>query len=286
MTAQDLTPVGGQLARSENEQNEAAAFDRLAAVRDKTTLRTSAGTFSRYRSASAGQPMFQSYPDRMFLHIGRQFGRGKDPSRPLAGVKVLDLGAGDGAWSVILAEQGADVASIEIAPGQVELARQRMRIHDLVWDARVGSAYSLRKQFPPGTFDLIFAQAILHHLTKDLERVYEGMHYLLREGGQATITEPYSGSPRLRRLRERLSWIVPLDRESPDERPLSDEDLSSLSNFFPKYTVDRFDLLAKFARRILRSRYIENALFRFDQLVLRWRMLSRLAGGVFIAVQK
>jgi 2-polyprenyl-3-methyl-5-hydroxy-6-metoxy-1,4-benzoquinol methylase len=286
MTTHTLLPVGRPLALDHNERNEAEAFDRLAGQRDKTTLSMSASTFSRYRAATRGRPLFDSYPDRVFLHVGRHFGRGAESEPPLRGVRILDLGAGDGVWSVILAEQGAEVTSVEIAPGQVELARERMRIHGLAWDARIGSAYSLREQFAPGGFDVIFAQAVLHHLTQGLERVYDGMHYLLRPGGLATITEPYSGSPRLQRLRERLSWLVPVDRESPDERPLRDEDLAPLVRLFSSVFVERFDLLAKFARRIFRSSEMEKAVFHFDEMVLRSRRFSRLAGGIFVAVQK
>jgi SAM-dependent methyltransferase len=271
---------------SQNEQKEAAAFDRLAEQRERDSLRTSAGTFSRYRSAVLGRPIHHGYPDRAFLYIGRHLVRGDDPAKPLKGVRVFDLGAGDGIWSVILAEQGAVVTSLEISPRQVELARERMRLHNLTWDARVGSAYRLRDEFPPASFDLIFAEAILHHLTCDLERVYHGMHYLLREGGRATMTEPYCASPSLRRLRERLSWMVPLDRESPDERPLNDADLSPLRILFPDVTIDRYDLLARFARRIFRSARMERTLFRFDQAVLSRSTFRHLAGGVFIAARK
>jgi SAM-dependent methyltransferase len=161
-----------------------------------------------------------------------------------------------------------------------------MRTHDLVWDARIGSAYSLEDQFPPASCDLIFAQAILHHLTCDLERVYEGMHHLLRQGGLATMSEPYCASPRLRRIRERLSWIIPLDCESPDERPLNDADLMPLANLFPSVMVERYDLLARFARRVFRSAHMEKALFHFDRFVLQKKMFRNLAGGVFIAAQK
>ena len=37
---------------------------------------------------------------------------------------MLDLGAGDCVWSVILAEQGAGIVSVEISPKQFELARE------------------------------------------------------------------------------------------------------------------------------------------------------------------
>lgn len=286
MKAEALAPAGGAAALDQNERNEAEAFDRLASRRDRGSLRTSAETFERYRRAVQGRPVHHAYPDRAFVHIGRHVGLGHDPGKPLKGVRVLDLGAGDGVWSVIFAEQGADVTSIEISPRQVELARERMRLHGLAWDARVGSAYELREQFPPASFDLVFAEAVLHHLTWDLVRVCDGMHHLLRDGGHAVAIEPYCASPGLRRARERLSWLVPLDRESPDERPLHEADLVSLADRFGSVTLERFDLLAKIARRIFRSLSLERAAFRLDRRLLQNRMFRHLAGAVFIAARK
>ncbi len=272
-------------ALEQNERDEAAAFDRLADRLDRGTLKTSERTFARYRSAVAGRPIYHAYPDRAFHYIGRHYFHG-DHRRPLAGVKVLDLGAGDGVWSVILAEQGAEVTSIEISPRLVDRARERMRLNDLAWDARVASAYRLRDQFSAASFGLIYGRGILHHLTCDLQRVYDGMHHLLREGGHAAISEPYCASGRLRRLRERVSWIVPLNRESPDERPLDDADLSPLVTLFKEVTLERYDLLAKFGRRIFRSAATERALFRCDRYLLEKRAFRHLAGGVFIALRK
>jgi len=285
-TIADAAPSGVGSRLTYNERNEAAAFDRLAARRDGTMLRTSDWTFARYRSAVLGRPFYHAYPDLAFVYLGKHLLRGGDPSKPLRGLRVLDLGAGDGVWSVILSEQGARVASVEISPRQVEQARARMKNHDLAWDARIGSAFALAEQFPAASFDLIFAQAILHHLTWDLENVYDGMHGLLREGGHAIMMEPYCASPRLRRIRESLSWLVPFDRESPDERPLDDADLRLLLDRFPGAMVERYDLLAKPARRIVRSVALERALFRFDRAALRTRLFRSLAGGLFVAARK
>lgn len=274
-----------ELVLRENEQHEADAFNRIADRTDPARLRTSDWTFARYRRAVLGRPFFWAYPDLAFVRLGRCLGRGGDRNRPLKGLTVLDMGAGDGIWSVILAEQGARVTSVEISPNQVELARARMRIHGLQWEARVGSAYCLEEQFPAESFDLIFSQAILHHLTHDLPRVYHGMHALLRPGGHAIITEPYCGSPALRRLRERLSWLLPIDCESPDERPLTDADLAPLTGLF-EITADRFELFSRVVRRLWRRGGLENAVHRLDRALLRRRALGRLAGGIFITARK
>src|SRR5205085_53215 len=128
-------------------------------------------------------------------------------------------------FSLILAEQGAAVTSIDVAPGQVRLACRRMQLHGLTWDARIGSAYRLTEEFAPESFDLVFGYAVLHHLTLDLPRVYACIQQVLVPGGLGVMTEPYSGSRALRALRERCSWLIPLDRETSEERPLERRDL-------------------------------------------------------------
>lgn len=273
-------------ALSQVEQTEAAAFDRIADRLDRAYLRTSDWTFGRYRAAVLGRPLLYSYPDLVFVHLGKCFPGPKDPRRPLAGVRVLDLGAGDGVWSVILAEQGAEVTSIEISPKQVSLAHERMRIHGLSWEARIGSAFRLEEELPGRSFDLVFSQAILHHLTQDLPRVYQGMHALLRPGGHATMTEPYCGSARMRRIREKLAWLLPVDCESPDERPLQDEDLAPLPRLFARVEMDRFELLSRVARRLWRRGGLESALYRLDRAILARPACRHLAGGIFIAATK
>jgi 2-polyprenyl-3-methyl-5-hydroxy-6-metoxy-1,4-benzoquinol methylase len=168
---------------SSNERAEAEAFDRVAGKVDRNTLRTSEGTFLRYRRATVGNPLYPKHPDLMFSLMGRLFNSERKPQdKPLQGIRVLDLGAGDGSWSVILADQGAEVVSAEISPKQVALARERMSLVNLSWDARVGSAFQLRNDFPQNSFDLVFGQGVLHHLTQDLPRVWADSSQLLREG--------------------------------------------------------------------------------------------------------
>lgn len=180
--------------RSRNEQAEAEAFDRVARTVDRRALRTTEYTLRRYRSATLGNPIYQKHPDLKFTRIGELFESNRKPrDKPLQGIRVLDLGVGDGIWSVILAEQGAHVVSVEVSPRQVELARERMAVNNIFWDARVGSAFTLKIDLAPARFDLIFGQGVLHHLTFDLPRVYLDCSNLLEDGGYAIFVEPVIG---------------------------------------------------------------------------------------------
>jgi 2-polyprenyl-3-methyl-5-hydroxy-6-metoxy-1,4-benzoquinol methylase len=279
--------AGDRLIRlRQNEQDESQAFGRCAARVDKATLTPSSATLARYRSATLGRPVYRAFPDLAFAYIGHHYAGSCDPRKPLESVRVLDLGAGDGAWSVILADQGATVTSLDVAPKQVELAEERMRRSKLTWDARIGSAYRLRAVFQSASFDLVFGQAVLHHLTYDLERVYDGIAHVLREGGRVISTEPYADWPVLRRIREACGWAIPLNKESPDERPLNRRDLAPLWRFFDAVELIHFDVLARLARVVLRSHGAARALFPIDRRLLANRSLSGLGGSVFIAAQR
>ena len=160
-----------------------------------------------------------------------------------------------------------------------------MKIHNLVWNAQIGSAYQLRDQFGAGSFDLVFGQGILHHLTFDLQRVYTEVGYVTREGGFALFLEPYSGL-KYDRIREKLSWVIPLDKESPDERPLVSSDLAILQKVFKSVEIAYSDLFEKFARRIFKSRKIEGLTVAVDRVLMRIRTLRSFGGMIFIVIKK
>ncbi len=272
----------------ENETRERDAFDDLASATQAENLVTSDWTFDRYRSASNQAPLFNSYPDLLFAEIGREFRETVQSSiaRPLEGLSVLDLGAGDGAWSVILAEQGAELSSIEISPKQVELAKARMANHHLSWKALVGSAFRLNDEFEESSFDLVFGPAVLHHLTADLPAVFHGVHTVLRTGGIAVFTEPFMGVQWLRSLRLRLSGVFPLDAESPDERPLELEDIRPLLETFSDVRIVYRDLFEKAFRRFGAPRDVKQVAVSIDRKLLQFRMFERLATSVVLTARK
>ncbi len=92
---------------------------------------------------------------------------------PKAGERVLDLGCGEGALTVKLAEC-ASVVGVDASPAQVEAARARGL------DARVMDAAALAFD---REFDAVFSNAALHWV-KDLDAVFAGVHRALKPGGR------------------------------------------------------------------------------------------------------
>jgi trans-aconitate methyltransferase len=93
---------------------------------------------------------------------------------PRPGERVLDLGCGDGALTVVLRDLGCQVVGIDSSAAQVESARSRGL------DARVADARALTFD---GEFDAVFSNAVLHWI-QDPEPMFGGVRRALRPGGR------------------------------------------------------------------------------------------------------
>ncbi len=93
---------------------------------------------------------------------------------PVNGLRVLDLGCGDGALTERLARSGADVVAVDASESQAAAARARGL------DARVGDARRLDFE---DEFDAVFSNAALHWISPP-EAVVEGVARALRPGGR------------------------------------------------------------------------------------------------------
>jgi 2-polyprenyl-3-methyl-5-hydroxy-6-metoxy-1,4-benzoquinol methylase len=86
-------------------------------------------------------------------------------AQPLARCRVLEIGCGTGASTVALAEQGCDVAAVDVNQGNLLAAKERCRIYGLEAKFSCLNATDLHKHFQTGAFDLIIFFATLEHLT-------------------------------------------------------------------------------------------------------------------------
>lgn len=93
---------------------------------------------------------------------------------PAPGLRILDLGCGDGALTMKLVEAGGKVVAVDASGNMVEAARARGL------DARVMSGEAL--EFDQD-FDLVFSNAALHWML-DADAVIEGVNRALVPGGR------------------------------------------------------------------------------------------------------
>ncbi len=108
-------------------------------------------------------------------------------ARPLKGMRVLEIGCGTGSSTVALAEQGADVVTIDIAEPALEVARVRCRVHGVQADIVNANAQCL-VDFRP--VDAVFYFAALEHMNHaERMRSLSEAWAMLPPGGLLAIIE-------------------------------------------------------------------------------------------------
>ncbi|HET6573507.1 MAG TPA: class I SAM-dependent methyltransferase [Fimbriiglobus sp.] len=179
----------------------------------------------------------------------------------LRGKRVLDYGCGHGMAAVVLARRGAAVTAFDLSPGYVREADERAAANGVAVRFVVADGECL--PFADRSFDAVWGSAILHHL--DLAKAAAELRRVLAPGGVAVFCEPWGGNPLLEFARRRLPY--PGKHRTPDERPLTTNDLAPLREQFPGMRMDGFQLLGM-VRRVWRNRRLAAVLDATDRRLL------------------
>ncbi|HET9851863.1 MAG TPA: methyltransferase domain-containing protein [Candidatus Limnocylindrales bacterium] len=118
-----------------------------------------------------------SYPETFHLLTGRTIALLVRAAGIRAGTRVLDLGAGPGDGTAMLAETGAAVAGVDFSRTMVAAARRRhpgLTFHE-------GDAEVL--PFADGVFDAIVSNFVVHHLARPA-LVFREVSRVLAPGGR------------------------------------------------------------------------------------------------------
>jgi ubiquinone/menaquinone biosynthesis C-methylase UbiE len=97
---------------------------------------------------------------------------------------VLDVGAGSGIATQLLAEAGAKVTAIDLTDWAVETTRRRLDAFGLEGDVRQADAEQL--PFAEASFDLVFSWGVIHH-SSDMDRALAELVRVCRPGGQIVL---------------------------------------------------------------------------------------------------
>jgi 2-polyprenyl-3-methyl-5-hydroxy-6-metoxy-1,4-benzoquinol methylase len=207
----------------------------------------------------------------------------------LRGKRVLDVGCGDGVNAVLLASLGAEVTGIDVSPKAIDLATQRAKLSGVAASTRFLCSPLENADLAPRSFDIVWGDAILHHLLAELDQVLPKLASWVKPGGTLLFSEPVNFSSTLRRLR----FMVPVKTEAtPDERPLEPAEIETLEKYISDAQVERFALFSRLDRFVLpdhnyeRSsparRAVSSLLATIDYAILRIPGLGRLAGTAVI----
>ena len=127
------------------------------------------------------------------------------------GRTVLEPGAGNGEFTIRIAESGATIIGVEISPKQVDIASRRLEAFPMT-KVQVGDADHL--DFPDNHFDAVVGQSVLHHLA--LERSLPEFRRVLKPGGRLFFLEPNMLNPQVA-VERNIKAVGRRLQNSPDE---------------------------------------------------------------------
>lgn len=205
-----------------------------------------------------------------------------DRIRPLAGRRILEVGAGGGSLAVWLALQGAEVVGIDVSGGILEVAGKRAALNGVSESTRFMhtpiEAFDPVADGLPATFDAIIGNNVVHHFERDLAMA--NLARLLSPGAVAVFCEPVLFAPEWMR-RARNSPLVtrrfPPHTHTPDERSLDGRDFDVMHRYFRHVDWEPFQLFSRLQNFVELSDPVWNRLESIDRRVLRSVPISRKA---------
>ena len=131
------------------------------------------------------------FPQEPWLTVARHFDAGVARAALSNGETVLDLGGGRGWAAKQFALKGCRAVAIDVvADEQIGLGRAwaLMEQAGAQFDPIIGDSENL--PFHPGTFDVVFCAAVLHH-TSNLTGLLRSVYKVLKPGGRlVAVNEP------------------------------------------------------------------------------------------------
>jgi 2-polyprenyl-3-methyl-5-hydroxy-6-metoxy-1,4-benzoquinol methylase len=198
-----------------------------------------------------------------------------DAIRPLAGKRILEIGAGGGSLAVWLAQQGATVVGIDVSDGILEVARERVRVNGVA--DRVTLVHSPIEKFDPrslglghDTYDAVIGNNVVHHFEREL--ALDNLARLMAPGAVAAFCEPVLFVPRwLRSVRNSrlVTRRFPMHTHTPDERALFMEDFDLMRRRFRYVAWEPFQVLCRLQNFVELSDPTWNRLEALDRWLLR-----------------
>ncbi|MBN9518342.1 class I SAM-dependent methyltransferase [bacterium] len=199
----------------------------------------------------------------------------------LRGKHVLEVGCGEGVASVQLAYCGAKVDAVDISPVSIDVARRRAETNGLTANFRVADV-TRDDVAPPDTYDVVWCDLILHHLTDSLGAIMDGVKRWLKPGGIFIAREPVAYAGWLKAARR----LVPVTVDATDdEQPLRPEEFDVIAAHFPDLRRRYFRILAR-ADRLGAGLPVLRGLARLDNALLMLPGTKGLAGNVVLWARK
>jgi 2-polyprenyl-3-methyl-5-hydroxy-6-metoxy-1,4-benzoquinol methylase len=261
----------GQSHREERWKEEARFFDELARNVDESTLTIDPLALQRYSRAVLRNRFNKEFRFRL---LGQ-----------LMGKRLLDIGCGDGLNAVMFAKMGAHVTGLDVSSGAIQLARRRAEVNGVSERTTFICAPVENADLAPDSFDIVWGDAILHHVLAELELVLQHVARWCKPSGLILFSEPVNLANALRRLRS----VIPIHTDAtPDERPLVRAELDLVNRYIPDLRLRHYGLFGRldpfiltnfnYERSSMSRKVIVNGIDLADYALLSLPLVKRLGG--------
>jgi SAM-dependent methyltransferase len=154
----------------------------------------------------------------------------------LRGDRLLDIGCGDGSYTMRLADGFRQVDAIDVQASQLALFHDRIEGSPAAGRITIAEMSAAKLDFPDDSFDLVTAIEVLEHVA-ELDQALAEIRRVLRPGGRFGFTTPNRWFPfethgfiyRERRYPPAraplLTWVSPVHRRLADARVFTAADL-------------------------------------------------------------
>ena len=203
----------------------------------------------------------------------------------LAGSRILEMGFGSGVNSLIMAQFGAEVYSIEISEKAVE--NLNFYANELGLAKRVHAFCGELKEFhfEECSFDYVIGKDFLHHLTESLEQaVFDEVYRLIKPTGEVRFVEPAKNS----RILNWIQFAIPVynrpsifnrskfaeykANDPHPERPISSQHFRTLGKrYFNEVEIVPWEALQRFSRFVpynTKRFYLLNSVLKYAEIMI------------------
>ncbi len=196
----------------------------------------------------------------------------------LEGKRVLDVGCGSGEAAIYFAQRGAVVTALDISGAFLRVVTALSRKHGTPVSVIIAPVEFL--PFPAETFDIVYGNAVLHHV--EFHEAMREVHRVLKPGGRAFFIEPLAYNPVINVYRRMAGTM-----RTPDERPLALSDVRKLRGLYASVEHREFWLLAQLVfvwfflgmrAHPARERYWKKVIYDADKIAWLFRPLNAADG--------